>query len=483
MSGATPMGVGAGVTIPAIDPEGGPRILRPEGHGSFKAVLRNGPFLRLWLAQAISQTANSMVDFGLLLRVSGIVEYHEIAQANTAISLVILAFSLPGVIFGPFAGAVADRVDRKVLMAVVNVLRAVGVLLFLFIRPEWHVQMILAAYYGVTFFFGTVGQFFAPAQGAMIPQLVPRSQLVPANALFNLTFTAAQLLGFAVLGPVAAKVLGLDQLFMVTAVLFAGCAILTMTLPKSTQPRIVVDPDDERGVFRRLLADVREGLLFILQDPLLMRAIAYLTIASTTFMLVASLGPSFVTRVIGLSEDDIGYIVAPAGLGVVLGVVLVPHLVKRFPREAVIDWSLTLAGLTLGLLALSKVILGIVWPGGGEPPQSAEMVLAGLLAAILGVCNACILVPAQTILQERSHEHIRARVYATFYTIANTVAFIPIFFAAAAADLFGVVQVLTIVALIILLIGASSVRRRRQEESLRWKRVKTRHRQGPESIA
>ena len=482
MSNATPMGVGAGVTIPAIDPEGGPRILRPDHQGSFKAVLKNGPFLRLWIAQAISQTANSMVDFALLLRVSGVVEYHEIAQANTAISLVILAFSLPGVIFGPFAGAVADRVDRKLLMAVVNVLRAVGVLLFLLIRPEWHVQMILAAYYAVAFFFGAVGQFFAPAQGAMIPQLVPRAQLVPANALFNLTFTAAQLLGFAVLGPIAAKLLGLDQLFVVSAALFVGCSLLTLTLPKSTQPKIAVAPDDERGVFRRLLSDVREGLLFILQDPLLVRAIAYLTIASTTFMLVASLGPSFVTRVIGLADDDIGYIVAPAGIGVVLGVLLVPHLVRRFKREAIIDWALTLAGLTLLLLALSKVILGAVWPGDGPPPQAGEMVLAGILAALLGICNACVLVPAQTILQERSHEHIRARVYATFYTIANTVAFIPIFFAAAAADLFGVVQVLSIVAIIILLIGVTSVRRRRQEEVRRWRRVKTRHRQGPESI-
>lgn len=464
----------------AIGATAGPRssVGRVDKPASFAAVLGNGPFLRLWLAQAISQTANSMVDFALLLRVSGVVDYHNVPQANTAISLVILAFSLPGVIFGPFAGAVADRVDRKLLMAVVNLFRAGAVFLFLLIRPEWHVQTILAAYYAITFLFGTAGQFFAPAQGAMIPELVPRAHLVPANALFNLTFTAAQLLGFTVLGPVAAKILGVDLLFFVTAVLFFGCAVLTMTLPKAA-PRLALPAVGEGGPFRRLLADVREGLIYILNDPLLIRAIAYLTIASTSFMLVAALGPAFVTRVIGLSEEDIGLIVAPAGVGVVAGVLLVPRLVRRFPREAIIDWALAGAGGVLLVLASSRVLLGLLM---GTVPTTVETVFAGGLAAILGVCNACVLVPAQTILQERSHENVRARVYATFYTITNTVAFIPIFFAAAAADLFGVVQVLSVVALLLVFVGLRSMGQRRSDEAARWTRIRTRHRQGPEAF-
>jgi len=365
-------------------------------------------------------------------------------------------------------------------MAMVNFFRAAGVFLFIVIRPEWPVTWALAAYYGVTFLFGTAGQFFAPAQGAMIPELVPRAQLVQANALFNLTFTAAQLLGFTVLGPVAAKVLGPDLLFIVTAVLFFGCAVLTLTLPKST--RKAASTSDAGSAFGRLLADVREGLIFILNDPLLMRAILYLTIASTTFMMVASLGPQFVTTVIGLSEEDIGYIVAPAGAGVVAGVLLVPRLTARFQREAIIDWALALGGVTLLLLAGSKWLLGMLWFGAGGPGVMAETVFAGALAGLLGICNACVLVPAQTILQERSHDQIRARVYATFYTISNTVAFIPIFFAAAAADLFGVVQILSVVALLLMLVGGSSVRRRRREDAARWSMVRTRHRQGPEAF-
>ena len=446
---------------------------------SIRAVLRNGPFLRLWLAQAFSQTAQNMINFALLLRVRGIVEVHDLEQANTAISLVILAFSLPSVLFGPIAGVVADRINRRTLMATVNGLRAVAVLSFLLIRPGWHVETILAAYYLITFLFGIAGQFFAPAQGASIPSLVPRHQLLSANALFNLTFTAAQLLGFATLGPVLVKLIGIDWLFASTVVVFLGCAGLVLSLPQmAPAPRQIVA--DDAHPMARLWTDIKAGLVFILQDPFLMKAIAYLTVAAATFLMVAALGPEFITVVIGLPKEDISYIVAPAGLGVLGGVLIVGRVVRRFNREIVIDVALTMAGLMLLLLAISKSALDLALPGAA--PVWLATAVSGLFAALLGVCNAFILVPAQTMLQERSHEHIRARVYATFFTISNTVSFVPIFFAAASADLFGVVQVLSVVALVIGGIGASSLLRRRSAESARWARVRTRHRQGPESL-
>jgi MFS family permease len=212
-----------------------------------------------------------------------------------------------------------------------------------------------------------------------------------------------------------------------------------------------------------------------------MKAIAYLTTAATTFLMVAALGPQFITGVIGLPKEDIGYVVAPAGMGVLGGVLLVGQIVKRFNREAVIDWALGLAGVMLFCLAVSRDILSFLWVG-GEAPTGLVTVVAAFFATLLGICNACILVPAQTMLQERSFEHIRARVYATFFTISNTVSFVPIFFAAASADLFGVVNVLVVVAVMVALVGFSSIVRRRAEEERRWARPRTRHRQGPEAL-
>ena len=437
------------------------------------------PFLRLWLAQAISQTANNMVNFALLLRVREIIEHHGLRQANTFTSLEILAFSLPSVLLGPLAGVMADRMDRRTLMAATNVVRAVAMALFLIIDPRWQVQLILISTYLVTFLFGAAGQFFAPAQGATIPRLVPRSQLMSANALFNLTNTGAQLIGFALLGTVFVKLFGVDAVFWLTLVLFIGCAGLTMTLPPSKPSQARTERAAAASPMRRLWSDVREGLDSIVADPYLVKAIFHLSIAAMTIQMLAALGPEFVTQVIGLTSEDLLFIVGPAASGVFLGVIIVGQTTRRTERSTVIDWALALAGVALLFMVISKSLLGIF----GNPSGTMLIAVAGVFAALLGVCNAFVLIPAQTMLQERSHEHVRARVYATFYTISNILAFVPIIFAAALADIFGVTKVLMLVALIIAGLGGQSVVRRQLDERARWHRPRTRVRQGPESIS
>lgn len=452
---------------------------RERSPDSIRAVLRNGPFLRLWLIQAITQTAQNMINFSLLLRVRGVVEINDLPQANTAISLVILAFSLPAVLFGPVAGVIADRSNKRTLMALLNLARAGAVFLFLIIRPGWHVETILAAYYVVTFMFGIAGQFFAPVLGATIPIVTPRTQLLSANALFNLTFTAAQLIGFAAVGPILIKAIGIDSLFVITIGIYVGCAGLVMTLP-ATPVTAVPARIGTHSAMGWLWADIKEGLVFILQDPVLMRAIGYLTLASTTFLMVAALGPEFITTVIGLPKEDIGYVVGPAGAGVLAGVLIVPRFIRRIGRDWLIDTALALAGLMVVCLALSRNVPDGIWPGAA--PVLTVAIIAGMLAALLGICNAFILVPSQTMLQERSNESVRARVYATFFTISNAVAFVPIFFAAASADLFGVVKVLVVVGILVGGLGLTSLIQRRNSEQSRWGRVRTLHRQGPEAL-
>jgi MFS family permease len=271
------------------------------------------------------------------------------------------------------------------------------------------------------------------------------------------------------------------MLFIVTMIAFVISALLTLWLPAMPISPRVVNVVQRVSAIRRVWSDIREGLVYIKQDAILTKAIAYLTFATTIFMLIAALAPNFIATVVGLPPGDIGYLVAPAGIGVIVGVVIVPRLSSRFRRDALIDWAVVVGGLSLLLLSLSRAILSrLLAPA--AVPLMLEIVVAGTLAAILGICNALVLVPSQTILQERSHEHIRARVYATFFTITSVVSFIPIFFAAAAADLFGVVRVLAAVAILLIAVGGSSLVRARRAYRERYERVRTRHRQGPEAV-
>lgn len=444
------------------------------------AVLRNGAFLRLWTIQAVTQILQNMINFALLLRVRDVVEVHELANANTAISLVILAFSLPAVLFGPVAGVIADRVNKRTLMAVLNVARALAVLLFLTIRPGWHVETILAAYYIVTFLFGIAGQFFAPVLGATIPVVARREQLMSANALFNLTSTAAQLIGFAAAGPLLVRILGVDMLFAASVVAYLAAAALVYTLPQTPVSLRAFDEIELRPM-QRLWTDMKDGLVYILQDPVLMRAIGYLTLASTTFLMIATLGPEFVTNTIGLPKEDIGFVVAPAGLGIVAGVLIVPRIARRIGRDWLIAISMLLAGVMLYLVAMTRPALDFLVRG-GEASTTSVVILVAVFISLLGLCDAFILVPSQTMLQERSHEGVRARVYATFFTISNTVAFVPIFFAAAAADIFGVRNVLLVMAAFVGGMGFLEIFNKRRVERKRWSRVRARHRLGPEAL-
>src|SRR5262249_10527020 len=111
----------------------------------------------------------------------------------------IVAFSVPALLFGAPAGVVVDRFDRRTVLWVSNLLRAVATGAFvvsLMIDPG-----ALIPAYLLTFFIAVVGQFFTPAEGAAIPRLVRPKELINALALFNITFTMSQAAGLIILGP------------------------------------------------------------------------------------------------------------------------------------------------------------------------------------------------------------------------------------------------------------------------------------------
>lgn len=417
--------------------------------GRLVNVLRNRAFLRLWLVQALSQTGQNMVNFALLILVGGVIEQYAINQGNTAIGLAVLSFSVPAIIFSPVAGVVVERANKRTVLILTNALRGIAVVGFLLVEPTWRPLLALSVIYSITFISGTVGQFFGPALGAAIPELVPRRDIVHANALFNLTFTASQLVGFAAVGPLLIKVVGLQPVLIGIIVIFGFCALLSMTIPSTPATHMV---SGGQHPFERMLLDMREGIVVIFQTPILLKAIGYLSLATASYLMVAVLGPEFITGVLGLPRQDFAFIIAPAGFGVLAGVLLVGRVAGRLGPERTIDWGITGAGSFLMLLAL--VGPGDQWirAHGGSVGIWA-IVIAAVLAALLGAANAFVLAPSQSVLQSASPEHVRARVYATFFTVSNAVAFVPIIFAGALADLFGVGKVLFGIGAILLLTG------------------------------
>jgi hypothetical protein len=166
----------------------------PTPQRSFGTVLRNRAFLRLWLAQAITQTSQQMINFILLVQVRYLVEERELASGNTVVALLILCFATPPILFSALAGVMVDRSEKRLVMTLVNIGRGCCIAGYLLLQPTWPLLTTLLYIYLLCFSFSTIGQLFGPAEGSAIPQLVGRDLLLSANALFSLTYLGSQLL-------------------------------------------------------------------------------------------------------------------------------------------------------------------------------------------------------------------------------------------------------------------------------------------------
>ena len=171
------------------------------------AVFRNASFLRLWLSQAATQIGGNMVLFGLTVIVSS-------TQPNTAVSLLILSFLVPAVLFSAVAGVYVDRVDRRLVLIATNILRGFAMIGLVLVGDQFLLILLL------NIFVSTVTVFFAPAEAAMIPEVVPRHQLLSANGVFTITLNAAFAIGFALLGPLVINLAGPQAVIVVVAALY-----------------------------------------------------------------------------------------------------------------------------------------------------------------------------------------------------------------------------------------------------------------------
>src|SRR3989344_2975832 len=119
----------------------------------FPKVLHNREFLKLWLAQVFSQFSLNVLNFALIVKV------YEATFSNTSVSLLLLAFGVPGLLFGYMAGSYVDKVNTKNVLLTTNVIRSL-VMVLLILYPNQ-----TAMYYLVALIISLAPQFFIPAEG------------------------------------------------------------------------------------------------------------------------------------------------------------------------------------------------------------------------------------------------------------------------------------------------------------------------------
>lgn len=425
---------------PAID---------PRASAGRTSLWANRDFMLLWAAQAISQTAQHAVWYGILVLVQ------QRSNSSAHMGLAITSLVLPSVLFGLVAGVYVDRWDKRLVLVASNVLRAGAALAYL-AAGDW-----LGLVYGINFGFATISQFFGPAEGASIPALVERPRLLQANSLFHLTFTASQVVGLVIVGPLAVNLLGLDGLFLAVAALFAVCAALVWPLPPLPAPRRTSSRLSLGKLAGALAADVREVLLFFRTDPLVSLSVAQWTLGAILSVVIAMLAPGLVVRVLGLPAEDSVLLLAPAGAGMLGGTVLLSYRSARAKRQTVVNLGLLALGAALALIGfMDDLWTALLGSGPGSPRGTVgalglvTSVMA--LALVAGVAFVAVIVPAQTVMQERAPRGLRGRVIAIALMLGNLISVLPLVSLGVVADLIGVDVTLTLVGIALLGIALAS---------------------------
>jgi MFS family permease len=418
-------------------------------------VFRNRPFLLLWLAQASTQIGGNMVIFGLTVIIS------KATGSTTAVSALILTFLVPAVLFSAVAGVYVDRLDRRLVLIITNVLRGVAFIGVFLVGNN------LIGIYLLNIFISTVTVFFAPAEAAMIPKLLPRRQLLTANGIFTLTLNAAFALGFALLGPLVVKIAGPQALILLVAVFYFIAAGFCVTLPaypptgQTTINRQTVS-DTEKAV-ESVFWQLREGLAYIRSHREIRWSLTYLGITASLVGVLGVLGPTFALRTLGLKEEDFVVVVLPLGVGIVMGILLLNAYGRLLPRRRVIEGGLVALGFLLAGIALSgqiSRILASAEAATGLPDLSLLTSLLSIvvaLAFVAGVAYAFVAIPAQTQLQEDLPEDVRGRVFGVLNMLVSVASFLPILVVGPIGDIIGPTMVLLIVAVLIGFSGLASI--------------------------
>ncbi len=203
----------------------------------WKLLRLNPDFRRLYLARLVSFAG----DWFLVVPLLGLV--YETTNSALAASAVLTALSLPAALLAPATGLVSDRFDRKVVLVVTDILRALLALALLLTDAVGSVWYPLT----IVFLEGAGAAFFYPASAGALPNVVSEKDLPAANALMSSAWGTMAALGAAA-GGVFATLVSRDAAFVLNAASFLLSAVLIARVTTSLQDtRAASHPDDRRS--------------------------------------------------------------------------------------------------------------------------------------------------------------------------------------------------------------------------------------------
>ena len=406
---------------------------KPSSQG-FVPVLKNSQFLILWSGQIFSQLADKVY---LVMTIAIIANQFQLPNQPISkwVSPIMIAFTIPAVLFGSLAGVYVDRWNKKPVLVVSNLIRGALVLtlppLLLISQGKVFTAVPLgfALMLGVTFFVSTFTQFFAPAEQAVIPLIVKKKDLLAANSLYTTTMMALLIVGFAIGEPLLdiadnlANEIGLldgigKEILVGGAYAIAGIILLALRTGEQNDKSEREQP--------HVLADIKEGISYLNQNHRVRNALIQLVILFSIFAALAVLAVSMADSIPQIEAEQFGILLAAAGVGMGASAAILGSKGQKIDR-AILSLIGSI-GVAASLVALSFATNNL-W-------------LALAMTASLGAFAALVGVPMQTTIQSLTPEAMRGKVFGLQNNAVNIALSLPLALAAEAETRFGLSTVI-----------------------------------------
>lgn len=396
----------------------------------FLPVLQNRNFLALWSGQVFSQLADKVY---LVLMIAIISTQFQTGNQSISgwVSAIMMAFTIPAVLFGSVAGVFVDRWSKKAVLVVTNLLRGILVLaipFLLWLTHDWTPIAGLPVGFAIllclSFLISTLTQFFAPAEQAAIPLVVERNHLLSANSLYTTTMMALVVVGFAVGEPMLALADTLStHLSVITGMgkeLVVGgsyaIAGVVLLLLKTGEKQLHNDQESPQ-----VWQDLRDGLRYLKHNHRIRTALIQLVILFSIFAALAVLAVRMAEVIPGMKSSQFGFLLAAGGLGIAAGATLLGQYGQRLSHA-----SLNLYG-SIGVAA-SLIGLSIF---------TENLWLALILITLLGGFAAIVAIPMQTTIQKETPPELHGKVFGLQNNVINIALTLPLALAGVAETFIG----------------------------------------------
>lgn len=406
-------------------------------------ALKIRPFLFLWLAEICSQIAMNMMNFILILVA------FSLTNSNTAVSGIVLCFTIPAIFFGVLAGVYVDRWNKITVLIITNILRALFLLLLAFFYKN------LLALYAFTFIITIITQFFIPAETPIIPRIVGKNLIFSANALFGIGLYGSILIAYGLSGPFLLT-FGVTNAFMLLSVFFLLATFFIFLMRRSVK---IIPTEENREKKTTIGQEVKAALSLIVKIKEIYHSFFLLVLLQVLILVISVIGPGYARHILRIRIQEFPILfVTPAAFGMIIGAILLTTLFHNFPKRRSATIGILVSGITMFLLPYGSRVesRAIVHTINHILPHILRLTalhIMVVLAFVTGVGSSLIFVPSNTILQEQTSDEIRGKVYGTLNTFIAISSIFPIILAGYAADLFGVKSVLISMGVIMAAIG------------------------------